>query len=811
MHNNKAIKQNNNNKTKEIFMKKYYLKFIIIFVISFQMISCAKENDAGSLASREISATETDRTSDRSTSLGQCSAPNRLSTVQEVARDHPNLLRNSNNCSDSGNYDFLEKVLVELRKTDSKWGYYHRTQHNLNYASYDAIAYYCGSGNGNRSSDLRFIDIISSRCQVYWGHTGHEGRANPAKGYWKYPRTNSNTNSDTSSNTNSDSDTASSAVSTCNSRSTRRPPNLQREVQKLATAHPAAYRAVWDGSRYTNDHRFLDLVVARFREIDDRFGYNCVRGNCNRISADAVAYFRGEGSPNNSADVQIIDFLRGAGANTPLPAWTDVTNETCERNAIGRWKYPRTGSSRGNSNKEHAFSDFNFSKVTWLHQNVSGWAETSRITSVQVKSGGQICINDTERGRWPTGNPLGSGQLDGNPWVFVKIKGRYYGATYEWLRPGQICKFGHENTKPLSKVYSSAWRGHINKHPLNRWVPKAGEVVGFMISGLARHRVRNNVRKRSNVQFYRLPKTNGTGGAMLGSYSSKGGGTGSTGDTGGSTVIGQCGPTPNTCAKGDFHNHPEDTADKYLWTCRNKPRSTGEKRCEAPKTNTKNACTAEQLKENFKTVDNACLPPCAYFLPKNNLPGLETAKDAECQDTQNYNIQQITSKVHDAQTCCRRSSKKICPQPHYSLRTYQNVTNCYPSCGMAAYFAGWGSYGADQKEGTVDDPHIFSGKHTSCEELDLHGHTDWKDFIFYDVYRFTKVTNRGIEEIIPPKLGVCCVRGEKTNVPASPGPGIGSTPDSDDDDTEDECQTDLDCTDSAMMQCLGGECIEIIP
>ncbi len=299
------------------------------------------------------------------TPLGQCSVPDRLSIVSKVAREHHSLLRNSNNCTKPGNYDFLEKVLVELRKTDTRWGYYHRTQHNLNHASKDAIAYYCGSGNGNRSSNLRFVDIISSSCRVQWDDTSHErhkDRANPANGYWKYPRT--------------------------------------------------------------------------------------------------------------------------GGAVVP----------------------------------DSDFSDFDFSKVTWLHYDVSGWTESSHITSVQVKSGGQICTDYTEKGQWPAGEPLGNGtQLVGNPWVFVKISGRYYAATYEWLRPNQYCKFGHENTKPLSKVYNNAWGRHIKKSPLDRWIPKPGEIVGFMVSGLARNNVRN-VRKRTNVQFYRLPAADGTGGATLGTY-----------------------------------------------------------------------------------------------------------------------------------------------------------------------------------------------------------------------------------------------------------------------------------------------------
>ena len=206
--------------------------------------------------------------------------------------------------------------------------------------------------------------------------------------------------------------------------------------------------------------------------------------------------------------------VRGRPKNPTTPK---VVPRTTKRTGGGS-----SGSSNGGIQGESGnFSDFDFSKVTWLHTNVSGWEESSRITSVEVKVNGQICINDTQRGQWPAGNPLGGGPLDGNPWVIVKINGRYYAGTYEWLRPGQICKFGHSHsgTAPLSKVYNNAWGGHIKVSPLKEWVPRAGEIVGFMISGIARNN-RVNVRKRTNVQFYRLPDTNGRGGAMLGSYSS---------------------------------------------------------------------------------------------------------------------------------------------------------------------------------------------------------------------------------------------------------------------------------------------------
>ena len=133
--------------------------------------------------------------------------------------------------------------------------------------------------------------------------------------------------------------------STCNSQSTRRPPNLTHIVRQVANENPTAYQAMWDRTRQRyieSNKEFLDLVVAKLRETDSRFGYNCVRGGCHRLSIDAVAYFRGEGSPAGSEDVQIIDFLAGQrDGSTPRPAWTDVTREACEHGTVGKWKYPR--------------------------------------------------------------------------------------------------------------------------------------------------------------------------------------------------------------------------------------------------------------------------------------------------------------------------------------------------------------------------------------------------------------------------------------------------------------------------------------
>ena len=87
----------------------------------------------------------------------------------------------------------------------------------------------------------------------------------------------------------------------------------------------------------------MDRVVERLRAIDGRWAYNCKRGNCDDLSQDVVAYYRGRGNPNNSTDVAIIDIIGGHCGGNPQPAWIDQTQATQQAGTIGRWKYPRLG------------------------------------------------------------------------------------------------------------------------------------------------------------------------------------------------------------------------------------------------------------------------------------------------------------------------------------------------------------------------------------------------------------------------------------------------------------------------------------
>lgn len=131
---------------------------------------------------------------------------------------------------------------------------------------------------------------------------------------------------------------------------------------------------------------------------------------------------------------------------------------------------------------------FRLSEVTWLHTNVSGWRVTSTITGVRIDDP-PVCISHTKSGRWPVKNGV-----EGNPWVFAKVNGRWYAATYEWLRPGQTCK----------GVSSRDIGAHTKKSPLTSWRPRSGELVGFMVSAHARFG-QESVAERSNIVMVRWP------------------------------------------------------------------------------------------------------------------------------------------------------------------------------------------------------------------------------------------------------------------------------------------------------------------
>lgn len=128
--------------------------------------------------------------------------------------------------------------------------------------------------------------------------------------------------------------------------------------------------------------------------------------------------------------------------------------------------------------------------LTWLHTNVSGWPVTTTMSA--SVSGGTVFVPFDKTSVWPSKNA--DGAVNANIWAIVNVDGQWYAATWEWLRAGQP-------QKAAKKLMKTGGEGdHFKVAPLNKWTPKKGEKIGFMVSGLARSNVRN-VQERSNVSW----------------------------------------------------------------------------------------------------------------------------------------------------------------------------------------------------------------------------------------------------------------------------------------------------------------------
>ena len=147
--------------------------------------------------------------------------------------------------------------------------------------------------------------------------------------------------------------------------------------------------------------------------------------------------------------------------------------------------------------------EIDLSQVTFLHSDVSNWAITSRVTETSVRPD-EVCVYHTKAGRWPFSRDVfppdeeypNGAPIAGNIWIFGFINGRWYGATWDWLRPGQECK--HESADTFG-------RDQIRKWPMDAsWVPKRGDPIGLMMSTIARTSLRAGT-ERTNVVLIEWP------------------------------------------------------------------------------------------------------------------------------------------------------------------------------------------------------------------------------------------------------------------------------------------------------------------
>ncbi|MBI4520107.1 MAG: hypothetical protein HY701_04680 [Gemmatimonadetes bacterium] len=133
-------------------------------------------------------------------------------------------------------------------------------------------------------------------------------------------------------------------------------------------------------------------------------------------------------------------------------------------------------------------------EVVYLHRNIAAWEQTSLVTGLTISSG-QICVYHTGAGTFPQ-SIFGDIFIEGNIWVFAPINGVWYGATWDWLRPGQECK--GEGLRDLGP-------DQIRKPPMDHtWNPAPGTPVCFAMSARARDEVEAG-EVRTNIACTTVP------------------------------------------------------------------------------------------------------------------------------------------------------------------------------------------------------------------------------------------------------------------------------------------------------------------
>ena len=84
--------------------------------------------------------------------------PDMSSVVARVAAQHPDAVRAS-----CGDWRFMDLVVDELRKHDTRWGYNWK-RGNVGDPSHDVVDYHWGAGPDEGSTDVYVVDMILGHC-----------------------------------------------------------------------------------------------------------------------------------------------------------------------------------------------------------------------------------------------------------------------------------------------------------------------------------------------------------------------------------------------------------------------------------------------------------------------------------------------------------------------------------------------------------------------------------------------------------------------------------------------------------------------
>lgn len=102
-------------------------------------------------------------------------------------------------------------------------------------------------------------------------------------------------------------------------------PNRLAVLERTARDDPDAWAAKLNPNEMEEcrpDSRYIDAVVDNLRREDQRWGFNCKRGNCNDPSHDVIAYYFGQGKPYEGApQVMLVDMIQNTCAPDARPNW----------------------------------------------------------------------------------------------------------------------------------------------------------------------------------------------------------------------------------------------------------------------------------------------------------------------------------------------------------------------------------------------------------------------------------------------------------------------------------------------------------
>lgn len=138
--------------------------------------------------------------------------------------------------------------------------------------------------------------------------------------------------------------------------------------------------------------------------------------------------------------------------------------------------------------------------------DVRSWPITTEITELGIHPS-VLHIRYDKQGQWPPVD-IGGALQEATVWIFLQINGEWHATGAERLRPNQTDK---PEDVAVSNFIGTSWLYDPHRWgPMAGYVPKVGELVGFMVAaGSTRSDDHVNVRERSAVVLVRWPDAQG--------------------------------------------------------------------------------------------------------------------------------------------------------------------------------------------------------------------------------------------------------------------------------------------------------------